>query len=94
MPDIDLTRPHTLGRDGARRAADAVAARLKDEYRIRSEWSGDQLRVRGAGVKGELAVGEHDVRVTASLGLLARPFRNQLHREIERELDRALSHPA
>ena len=94
VPDIDLTRHHSLGSEGARRAADAVAARLRDEYRVRSEWSGDRLRVRGAGIKGELTVGERDVRVTASLGLLARPFRNQLHQEIERELDLALSPPA
>ncbi len=91
MPDIDLTRFHSLGREGARRAADAVAAQLRDDYRVRSEWSGDRLRVRGAGITGELTVGERDVRVTASLGLLARPFRTQLQQEIERHLDRTLS---
>lgn len=94
VPDIDITRPHTLDRDGARQAATNVAERLKREYRVRSEWKGDHLRVSGSGIRGELTLLESAVRVTASLGLLARPFRNQLRQEIEKELDRALSHPA
>jgi len=67
---------------------------LRRDYGVRSEWSGDLLRVSGKGIRGELTVGERDVRVTATLGLIARPFRNQLRQEIERELDRSLSHPA
>ena len=91
MPDIDITRSHTLGPDDARRAVDAVAARLRDEYRVRSEWVGDRMRVSGKGVRAELMLLDAAVRVTASLGLLARPFRNQLRQEIEKELDRSLS---
>ena len=56
MPDIDITRRHDLGRDGARRAADAVAERLRDDFRVRSEWDGDQLRVSGKGIRGELTL--------------------------------------
>ncbi|MEL6616554.1 MAG: polyhydroxyalkanoic acid system family protein, partial [Bacteroidota bacterium] len=94
VPDIDITRSHTLDREGARRAATDVAERLKREFRVRSEWTGDRLRVSGSGIRGELTLLDAAVRVTASLGLLARPFRNQLRQEIEKELDRALSHPA
>ena len=88
MADIDLTRPHRLGLDGARRAAEAVADRLRREYGVATEWEGDSVRVSGRGVRGRLDARPEVVRVTASLGLAARPFRRALRREIERELDR------
>ena len=88
LATIDITRPHTLGPAGARKAADAVAARLRAEYGVRSEWKGDALHVTGRGIDGRLDAGPETVRVTAKLGLLARPFAGPLRREIERELDR------
>ena len=94
MADIDISRPHQLGLDGARRAAEAVAQRLADEFGVRSGWRGDTLRVEGKGVKGALEATATAVRVTASLGLMARPFRRALQREIERELDRVAPSPA
>lgn len=88
MPDIDLVRPHSLGLDGARRAAEGVAARLRQEFGVATERVGDSILVEGRGVRGRLHASDDAVRVTASLGLAARPFRRLLHREIERELDR------
>lgn len=94
MAHIDISRSHTLGLDGARQAAEAVAARLVNEFGVRSSWAGDTLRVEGRGVKGALEALPTVVRVTASLGLAARPFRRALRREIERELDRVAPLPA
>ncbi len=88
LATIDITRPHTLGPDGARRAADAVAERLRAEYGVRSRWEGDALHVTGRGIDGRLDAGPDTVRVTAKLGLIARAFAGSLRREIERELDR------
>ena len=94
MSDISITRRHALGLDGARRAADDVAARLAADYGVRSAWAGDVLAVRGRGVTGELRVSPDAVIVSARLNTLARAFRGALSREIERELDRAIAAPA
>ena len=88
MATIDITRRHALGPDGARRAADPVAERLRAEFGVRSWWDGPALRVSGRGVDGHLDAGPETVRVVARLGLFARPFAGPLRREIERELDR------
>lgn len=93
MADISLSRRHALGIDGARRAADTVAARLAAEYGVRSAWAGDVLAVRGRGVTGELRISPDTVIVSARLSALARAFRGALTREIERELDRTLAAP-
>ena len=90
LATIDITRPHTLGPDGARHAADQVAARLVAEYGVRSWWEGPALHVSGRGISGRLDAGPDTVRVTARLGLLARAFAGPLRREIERELDRVV----
>jgi len=91
VSDIDITRTHSLGSAGARRAADTVADRLRSEFGVRSWWDGPTLRVSGRGVDGHLDAGPETVRVVARLGLLARPFKAALQREIEHELDRVVS---
>lgn len=90
MARIDLSRSHSLGLDGARRAADDVAARLRRDYGVETRWEGDSVHVAGRGITGRLDAAPETVRVTAALGFAARPFRRALEREIERELDREL----
>lgn len=87
VADIDILRTHALGLDGARTAATQVGDRLADEFGVDTRWEGDVLRVTGRGVDGTLDAGPETVHVRATLGLLARPFRRALAREIERELD-------
>ena len=94
MPDIDVTRTHALGLAGARQTASEVAAHLGAEYGVRPRWDGDVLRVKGRGFSGALEATESAVRVTATLGLLMRPFRSAIQAEIERHLDRHVGTPA
>lgn len=93
MPDIELSRPHSLGPDGALAAATAVADRLEREHGIRTRRDGDVIHVEGRGVRGQLFAGPDAVTVVATLGLTARPFRRLLRREIEAELDRIVPLP-
>ena len=93
MPHIDIIRTHHLGLAGARQAAEAVAADLRAQYRARTDWDGDTLRLSGPGVKGDLHVTDSTVRVTANLGLALRPLRRQLEREIEGQLDQSIGAP-
>jgi putative polyhydroxyalkanoate system protein len=88
MPDILVSRPHALGLDAARRAVDEVADRLREEFGVATRREGETVYVEGRGVTGHLHAGPHALRVEASLGLRARPFKRLLRREIEAELDR------
>ena len=45
------------------------------------------LQIKGAGVDGKLTLGDSDVLVSVSLGLLASPFKNVLRNEVQRFLD-------
>lgn len=90
MVHIDISRPHALGLDGARRAAQEVADRLHAEHGVTSQWHGDSLRVAGSGIHGRLDASADNVRITVTLGLFMRAAKSIVRREIERELDRAI----
>ena len=68
MPHIDLTRTHPLGRDGARRVAERVAADLRAQYQARTHWDGDTLRLDGPGVHGALRQVREKVNAAISVG--------------------------
>ncbi len=93
MSDIVITRPHDLGLDGARHAAEEVAERLRQDFGVTVRNDGDSIHIEGRGVRGRLDAGPHEVRIEASLGLAARPFKRLLRREIESELDRLAPAP-
>ena len=88
MSHISITRAHSLGAERARQAADGVAERLRREFGVDTRRDGDTIHVEGRGVTGRLDAGPTELRVEATLGLAARPFRRLLRREIESELDR------
>ncbi len=88
MAHIDVIRPHDLGLDGAREAAEEVAAELQGEFSFRTHWEGDTLVARGAGFDAQFLADHEEVRVLVKLGLVLRPMRRRIHHEIEAYLDR------
>ncbi len=88
MAHIDVVRAHALGLAGARRAAEEVAAELRDELPFRTHWEGDTLVARGAGFDAQFVADDEAVRVLVRLGLVLRPMRRKIHGEIEAYLDR------
>ena len=86
MAALIIEQPHALGRETARRAADDAAHRLG----MRSQWEGDALRFEGKGASGTIAVSDRSVRVEVTLGLMLRPFRGRIEREIREGLETAL----
>ena len=94
MAHIDLSRPHDLGPEGARSAADAVAGRLTDELGLQTRWDGDRLLFEGSGltrgVAGHLQAGADTIRVALDLPLKLRPLRRKIEQEIRNGLDTAI----
>jgi putative polyhydroxyalkanoate system protein len=93
MAHVDVRKPHSLGADGARRAAEQVLEELRHEhgFRLDTRWEGDTLHAQGRGFEAWLETSDHEVRVTARLGLLLRPLRGTVEREVREYLDRYLT---
>ncbi|NCT66135.1 MAG: polyhydroxyalkanoic acid synthase [Rhodanobacteraceae bacterium] len=88
MPVIDIHRPHVHGIAAAKAAVERVAEAIATEYGLTRRWHGDELHFDRHGVKGRIAVAEHDVRVHIELGFLLGALKPVIEREIERQLDR------
>ncbi|MGE8496687.1 MAG: polyhydroxyalkanoic acid system family protein [Pseudomonas sp.] len=90
MANINIERPHSLGREGAREKAEQLAERLAREYDVRYRWNGDTLEFKRSGADGSIVVGEDRVQVQLKLGLLLSAMSGSIKREIEQVLDKSL----
>jgi putative polyhydroxyalkanoate system protein len=87
VADIDVRRTHELGLEGARAAADRMMASLATRFGLRGTWDGNVLRFERSGVQGHLAVDEHNLHLSVTLGFLLRAMRGSIEGEVHRELD-------
>lgn len=88
MADIEVSRVHGLGLEGARSAADRMMESLEQRFGLRGAWDGNVLRFERQGVTGHLMVGEDKLQLAVTLGFLLRAMRGSIQAEVMRELDR------
>ncbi len=91
MAGFRITKPYTMPREEVRAAAEGFAAQLEEEYGVRSQWNGDRVRIKGAGVDGELSIADGLIDISVKLGLLTSMFEGKLKREVQRYLDESIS---
>ena len=87
MPDIDIRRAHGLGLEGARAAAERMAAHLAARFDLKGTWRGNVLHFERPGVTGSLHVGPEDVHLSVALGFLLRAMKGSIESAIVREMD-------
>lgn len=90
MADIELTRSHSLGRDGGRDAVERVAQQLEADIGVEYEWEGDTLRFDGQAADGQIAVADETVEILINLSAFLRPMQSQVKAEAKEYLDRYL----
>ncbi|HEA52815.1 hypothetical protein LCGC14_0607080 [marine sediment metagenome] len=90
MSAIDIHRAHTLDKDHARDAAEALASDLSRQFDLDYEWEGDHLKFKRSGAKGHLNITDSDLHVHLELGMLLRPFKPRIEQEINSQLDKIL----
>ncbi len=91
MSEINYVRPHALSVAQAKKVAQKTADDLAAEYNLASEWEGDTLHFRRAGVDGHMKVTAAEIRLHVQLGFLLRPFKSKFEQHIERHLDELLA---
>ena len=91
MAGFRITKPYTMSKEDIREAAEGLAASLEREHGVRSRWDGDRVRIRGAGVDGELSFHDGLIDVSVKLGLLTSMFEPVMRREVQRYLDEHIS---
>ena len=91
MASFRLTKAYTMPKEEVREAAKGLARNLEKEHGVRSRWDGDRVRIKGAGVDGEMSFHDGLIDVSVKLGLLASMFEPVLKREVQRYLDTHVS---
>ena len=90
MATIDIRRSHSIGKDAARKAAEGIAAKLKDKLSVTYRWDGDDLRFERTGANGRIHVTDNEVRVEVDLGFLLKPMKGKVEQKVHQYLDEAL----
>ncbi len=87
MADIDLRRDHDLGLPAARKAAETMAEDLGRKFNLVGRWTGNTLHFERPGVAGTLALTDHHLHLTVTLGFLLKALRGPIERAVHEELD-------
>ena len=87
MAGFRLTKPYTMPKDEVREAAQGLAASLEREHGVRTRWDGDRVRIKGAGVDGQMTFHDGLIDVSVKLGFLTAMFERPLRDEVQRYLD-------
>ncbi|RMG17359.1 MAG: poly(3-hydroxybutyrate) depolymerase [Deltaproteobacteria bacterium] len=90
MARIEIRRRHSLGKERAREMAERLARDLQERLDAQYRWEGDVLRFERSGAKGQLTVGEDEVSLWIELGLVLRPMRSAIEKQIVAYLDDVL----
>ena len=90
MPNIHFQTAHHLSKEGAKQKLQSVADQLKSRLGATTRWQGDTLMFDRAGAKGSIDVTDSDVTVDVDLGMMLTPFKGEIERQIQSQLQQSL----
>jgi putative polyhydroxyalkanoate system protein len=93
MADISIKRKHHLGLEGARAAADKMAAKLGEKFDLSGDWDGNVLRFQRAGVNGTLAVSADQMQLEVQLGFMLKMMKGPIEQAVNEQLEKVLAAP-
>jgi putative polyhydroxyalkanoate system protein len=91
MPDIELTRSHSMRFDDARMAVERVAQQLETDLEVDYEWDDDTLLFDGAGADGRIVVDADTIEILIDLSAFLQPMRGRIKEEAAHYLDQHLN---
>ena len=98
MPDINISRQHTLGLPAARKIAykwaDDCEKKLDMACTYEEGNTADEVQFKRSGVEGTLSVTATGFDLHAKLGFLLGAFKGKIESEIEKNLDDLLAKSA
>lgn len=90
---IHLVRRHRLGRKRAVAKVERLRQELSEAHEFEGEWEDQVLHISRTGARGDIEVGKDAIEVKVELGMLLRPWRERIRKEIEGHLDSLFPDP-
>ncbi len=83
MSTIEISKAFSMPRDQLREQLDDLAGQLGQELQLNCEWlSDDCLDFRRSGINGQIDIGEGEIELTITLGMVREFFRSKIESEI------------
>jgi putative polyhydroxyalkanoate system protein len=83
MSTIEIKKTFTMPRDQLREQLDDLAGQLGQELQLNCEWlSDDCMDFRRSGLNGQINIGDEEIEMTITLGMLMEFFRGKIESEI------------
>lgn len=91
MATIDISRPHTLSKEEAKKKAEELATSMQQKLGLVWKWAGDAIEFNapsGAakGVKGEVKVSDSEVRVQVDLPFMLKMMKGTIEEKVQEKL--------
>jgi putative polyhydroxyalkanoate system protein len=95
MATIDIVRPHNLPLDEAKKKAEELAQNMKERLDLDWKWDGNTIRFDATsgvakGTRGEVLVGEKEVRVAIDLPFMLRVMKGTIEQKVNEKLNQIL----
>ena len=87
MAMIRIDRPHHLSQAEAKALADQLARDFEKRFALRWRWDGDDVHFSRPGVSGKMHVGDTNILLELSLGMLLAPLKPTIERQVNAKLD-------
>lgn len=58
MAKINISHTHSLNKDEAKIKLEKLVEQLEQKYKLTCTWNGDDVDLKGTGVKGKLSMGD------------------------------------
>ena len=91
MSEIRLARAHRLPVGRVKAIAQSAADELARRFQTVSEWNGDTLHIRRAGIEGLIEISPTQIALEIRLGLVLRAWRRSIEKQASERLDRLLA---
>ncbi len=88
---MKIERSHKLGKDEAKRRVERIRSDVQAQYGLATSWDGDDLRVSGTGVTGQISVNDQRVLVDVRLGLAMMMMEGPIRTHISAAMDKHLA---
>ncbi len=96
MASIDISKPHSLPLEEAKKKAEELAKGMQSRLGLEYQWQGDTIHFNAPsgtakGTKGEVAVTDKAVRVTVDLPFMLKVMKGTIEEKINDQLKKILS---
>jgi putative polyhydroxyalkanoate system protein len=89
MPQLFLSRDHSLSLDELRCRVAVMEEKLRSKYRAKTRWEDDRIMsVEGLGLSGTLTIRPSRVEIDLSLGMLLGAMRGKIKDKLSSALER------